>query len=158
MATEEKKKEHMMEVIGITIYGLVHGMWELFGDSSFATSGTIGDMILERAQNESGLEIQGENAQDIMTELVRLAVDELGLYQDGKATIEGDRVIIKGEKCQACPVCNNIQKSGAQPFFCAMLCMSSAAMRQGLGKKNRFVSRKYDEGTKTCTLEIQLMQ
>lgn len=158
MATEEKKKENMLEMIGITIYGLINGMWELFGDSSFATSGTIGAMMLARAQKESGLEIQGESAQDIVTELVRLAVDELGLFQGGKATLEGDRITIKGEKCSSCPICNPLQKNGVQPFSCAMLCMSTAAMQQGLGKKSRFVSRKYDEGTKTCTLEIQLMQ
>ncbi|GAP12588.1 hypothetical protein LARV_00324 [Longilinea arvoryzae] len=158
MATEEKKKENLLEMLSYTVFGLAQGMWELFGDSSFATSTTIGDMMVARAEKAAGLEVQGETPDEILTEIVRLSVDELGLMEDGKAVFTGDHITIECDHCKGCTMCNGLQSHGVQPFYCSMFCMASSALREGTGHKNRFLSRKYDEGTKTCTIEIQTMQ
>lgn len=158
MATEEKKMENLLEMMGYTVFGLAQGMWELFGDSSFATSTTIGDMMVARAEKAAGLEIQGETPEEILTEIVRLSVDEEGLMEDGKATLVGDHITLECDRCKGTSMCNTLQQHGVQPFFCGMFCMASSAMREGTGHKNRFLSRKYDAATKTCTVEIQTMQ
>lgn len=157
MATELQKKEKEEEVEAITIYGLAHGMWELFGDASFATSNTIGDLLLERMEKESGLEIQGESPEHILVELVRLFTDESDIMKAGKATINGDRITFECQKCFFTEGTKNLEKAGVQPFYCPVFNITSAAMRERMGKKNRFVSRKWDEASQTCTLEIQMM-
>ncbi len=158
MATEIQKKEKLEEIEGITVYGLATGMWELFGKSCFATSITIGDLLLARMEKESGLEIQGESPAHILVELVRLFSDKSDLIKSGKATLEGDRILFACEKCAFSRSTNELEKAGVQPFYCPVFNILSAAMRARMGKKNRFVSRKWDEATQTCTLEVQLMQ
>lgn len=158
MATEIQKKEKTEEIEAITIYGLAHGMWELFGDASFATSNTIGDVLLDRMEKESGLEIQGESPEHILVELVRLMTDESDIMKSGKATVDGDKITFACEKCFFVEGTKALNQAGVQPFYCPVFNLTSAAMRARLGKKNRFLNRKWDEATQTCTLEIQLMQ
>jgi hypothetical protein len=158
MATELQKKEKEEEIEAVTIYGLAHAMWELFGDASFATSNTIGDLLLARMERESALEIQGETPEHILVELVRLFCDESDILKGGKATIDGDRITFTCEKCFFREGTNNLEKAGVQPFYCPVFNITTAAMRQRMGKKNRFLSRKWDEASQTCTLEIQIMQ
>ena len=61
MATEDQKKERMLKVMNIAMYGLIDGLWDLFGESSFATVHSISDKILSMMEKEAGLEIAGEN-------------------------------------------------------------------------------------------------
>ncbi|TLN21080.1 hypothetical protein FDZ74_05195 [bacterium] len=158
MATEIQKKEKTEEIEGVTIFGLAHGMWELFGDASFATSIAIGDTLLARLERESGLEIQGETPEHILVELVRLFTDESEVMKSGKASLEGDRITFSCENCFFIEGTAALDKFGVQPFYCPVYNITTAAMRQRMGRKGRFVSRKWDEASKTCTLEIQLMQ
>lgn len=158
MATEIQKKERTAEIEGITIYGLAHGMWELFGDFSFATTGVIGQLLLDRMEQEAGLEINGEAPEHILTELVRLFTDEADMIHGGSATIEGDRILFSSHRCSFSDGSNALAEVGVQPFYCPIYNLTTAAMRARLDKRSRFISRKWDEETKTCVLEIQLMQ
>ena len=158
MATELEKRNKLIEVEGISIYGLTLSLWELFGEASFATSQTMGEYLLTFLEAESGLEIEGENPENILKEVTRLLSDEVGLIDSGKSSIEGDRLSISCANCGSAQISNALEAQGVQPFYCPVYTIVSSAMRERLNKKNRFVGRKWDEETKTCTIEIQLMQ
>ena len=82
MATMEQKKLRQLRLYNDIIFGFGKGLWDLFGDSAMATADAIGEDILEEMEHELGLEIQGENAEDILTEIERLLVDEYGLVKN----------------------------------------------------------------------------
>jgi hypothetical protein len=158
MATEMEKKEKLEEIEGLTIYGLALGMWELFGESSFATSQSIGEFLLTNFEAESGLEIEGETPEHILTEVARLLTDEVGLIQGGKTSMNGDTVTFTCQNCSFSKGSNALEGQGVQPFYCPVYNVTTAALRERLGKKSRFAGRTWDQATKTCTLKIQLMQ
>ena len=158
MATESEKKSKLIEMEGISIYGLTLSLWELFGEASFATSQSMGDYLLTFLEAESGLEIEGENPENILKEVTRLLTDEVGLIDEGKSEINGDRIKISCVNCGNANTSNALVAQGVQPFYCPVYSIVSSAMRERLGKKNRFAGRTWDEESKTCTLEIQLMQ
>ena len=158
MATEKEKTEKMMEIEGLTIYGLAMGMWELFGESSFAATKIIGDLLLARMETNSGLEIQGESPENILAELVRLFTDEVGMFESGNAILEGDRILLSCKNCLGAEGCSEVQGKGVQPFYCPVYSIVTAALRTRQGKQSRFISRKWDESKQACILEIQVMQ
>lgn len=158
MATEEQKKQNLNRLIGITLDSLITGMWDLFGDSSFATSKTIGEQCLAIAEKEGGVEIQGESAEHILTEIFRVATDEVGFIEGGNGKYDNGRVTLNCEKCILAQLCNKMQEKSVQPYYCYLYCLTSAAIQERVGKKNRFVSRKWDAGSKTCSIEIQVME
>ena len=155
MATEKEKTEKVMELEWLTIYGLALGMWELFGESSFAATKIIGDLILSRMEMESGLEIQGESLENILIELQRLLSDETSLFESGNTVLENDRILFSCNNCLGTSGCNELQEMDVQPFYCAVYNVVTAALRTRQGKQCRFISRKMDK--QTCVLEMQIM-
>ena len=117
MATEEQKKERLLKVFNIGMYSMISGLWDLFGESSFATAQSIGDRILSTMEKESGLEIQGENPQDIIQEITRLLVDEVGTMSDGKLTMDGNNIRLACKECFLREATGWLEADGVQPAF-----------------------------------------
>lgn len=158
MATEEQKKEHLIGVFNIAMYGMVKSLWEMFGESSFATTNAIGDQLLRTLEQESGLEIQGEDHQVILNEIVRLLVDEVGAIKSGVVKIEGDKISIACEQCFLRQATARLAADGVQPFACVPMGIAAAAMRKRLGTKHRVLGRDWDPATQTCTIHFQLVK
>ena len=157
MATEESKKERLLGVFNLLMYGLIKGLWDLFGESSFATVTAIGDQVLGMLEKESGLEIHGENPKDIITEISRLLVDEVGAIGAAQVTMKGDKVSIACTRCFLRHATVNLEAAGVQPFACVPMTLSAAAMRKRLGTKHRVLGRTWDPATETCTIHFQLV-
>ncbi len=159
MASEEQKKERLLKVFNIAMYSMIGGLWDLFGESSFATINTVGDRILQTIEKDSGLEIQGENPKDILLEVSRLLADEIGTMKSGTVTMtDGGHVTIACEKCFLRQATDLLEKDGVQPFACIPMNISAAAMRKRLGTRHRVLGRQWDKDTQTCTIEFQLIQ
>ncbi len=159
MATEDQKKERLLKVFNISMYGLIGGLWDLFGESSFATINSVGDKILETMEKESGLEIQGESPKDILLEVSRLLADEIGTMKSGKVTMTEDgKVSIACERCFLREATGWLEHDGVQPFACVPMNISAAAMRKRLNAKHRVLGRKWDAESQTCTIEFQVIQ
>lgn len=156
MATEEQKAERLVKVTNIAVYSLISGLWDLFGESSFATTQAIGDKILETLEKESGLEIHGENPQDIIQEIVRLLVDEVGTMSSGIVSINENRVSLACQKCFLREATNWLEADGVQPFACIPMNIAAAAMRKRLGIKHHVMGRTWDPDTQTCTIKFEL--
>ncbi|MCA9920878.1 MAG: hypothetical protein KC419_03400 [Anaerolineales bacterium] len=157
MATEEQKKERLLKVMNVAMYGLIEGLWDLFGESSFATVHSISDKILGMMEKEAGLELAGEDPEDIIMEVSRLLTDEFGTMSSGEPTIDGNKVSIACQDCFLRQATGWLEKDGVQPFACIPMNVTAAAMRQRLGTKHRVLGRDWDEASQTCTINFELV-
>jgi hypothetical protein len=158
MATEAEKRQRLLKVFNIGMYGMIKGLWDLFGDTSMATANSIGAMMLATVEKESGLEIAGENPEDILQEIVRLLVDEVGTMSAGTVQMNGDRVSIACKECFLREATGWLEAEGVQPFACLPMGLSAAAMRKRLGVKHRLLGRTWDADTQTCTISFALIE
>ena len=145
MASEEQKKTRQIKLFNEVIFGLCKGMWELLGEGAYATVTEIGEEILEEIEHDMGLEIQGENPEDMLTEIERLLVDELGACKKASLKIEGKRIdmVIEGDILQHSYL--DLKKEGIQPFVCPSMMIASAALRERLGLKERLIGITVDD-------------
>lgn len=157
MATEEQKKERLLKVFNIAIYGLIGGLWDLFGESSFATINTVGEQILKVMEKESGFEIAGESVKDILLETTRLLVDDLGTMSAAEVTIIDNDVSVACQDCFLREATGWLEVDGVQPFACLPMTIAAAAMKKCLGTRHHVLGRDWDEKTQTCTIHFQLI-
>lgn len=158
MVTEEQRKERLLKVFNIVIYGLIDGLWDLFGESSFATVYAVGEHLLEMLEKESGLEIAGENMEDILLEVTRLLVDEIGTMSAAEVSTKGNDVSIACQGCFLHEATGWLEADGVQPFACLPMNVAAAAVNKRLGTKHHVLGRDWDEKTQTCTIHFQLVE
>jgi len=158
MATEDQKQQRLLKVFNIGMYGMVKGLWDMFGESSFSMTNAIGDRLLSSLEKESGLEIHGESPQDILQELVRLLVDEVGTMSAGTVTINDGKVSIACQECFLREATNWLEADGVQPFACIPMGIGAAAMRKRLGVKHRLLGREWDAAKQICTINFQIVE
>jgi hypothetical protein len=157
VATEFEKKKRLLRVFNLAIYGLAKGLWDLFGESSFATTTKIGDEVLTMMEKETGLEIQGENPEDILIEINRLLVDEIGTMSDGEVKLDGNKVSMSCTHCFLRQATMDLEEQGVQPFACVPMTLAAAAMRRRLGTRHRILGREWEPETETCTISFELV-
>ncbi len=157
MATEEAKKKNLARINAMIIYGLEKGLWDLFGESALATTNLIGNGMLELLEKSMGLEITGEDPQDILTEIGRLFVDEFGIATQFDATKADDNVRFIVHNCVLMQVEEDLVKAGIKPFVCPYLNISAAAMRQRMELKAKISHFEIDTEARRCNLQFQLI-
>jgi len=157
MATEEEKKRNLARINAMIIYGLEKGLWDLLGESALAISGVVGQGMLEQMEKTMGLEIAGEEPQDILTEIGRIFVDEIGIAVKFDIVKEGDNVDFVVEKCVLMNVEKDLMAAGVKPFMCPYLNIATAAMRQRLGLKTRINEIAVDQESHRCALRFEMV-
>lgn len=157
MVTDYEKEERLVLIEGVTIFGLAHGMWDLFGEASFATSTVVGDLILKNIKMTMDLSFNGQTVESILDEIVTMFSNEINVMKAGKATFVDDKIVFTCEKCFFSRGTKGLQASGVQPFYCPAYTVISSAMNKNLGKKVRFLNRSWDEQADICTLEIKVI-
>ncbi len=157
MVTDADKKKRLLRVFNIAVYGLARGLWDLFGESSFATTQSIGDEVLAILEKEAGLEIHGETPEDILEEINRLLVDEIGTMSEGEVTMEDNIVSMACRHCFLRQATADLEEAGVQPFACVPMTIAAAAMRSRLGTRHRVLGRDWDDETETCTIRFELI-
>jgi len=158
MATEEEKKRNLARINAMIIYGLEKGLWDLFGESALATTNTVGKGMLEILEKTMGLEIAGEDAQDILTEIGRLFVDEFGIAARFDIEQTGDdEVDFIVEHCVLLRVEKDLIEAGIKPFVCPYLNIAAAALRQRLGSKTKISRFDIDVENHRCDLQFKMI-
>ncbi len=157
MATEEQKKKNLARINAMIIYGLEKGLWELLGDSALAISTRVGEGMLEEMEKTMGLEIAGEDPQDILTEIGRIFVDEIGIATNFDIDKDGDEIKMSVDHCVLLRVEKDLVNDGIQPFMCPYLNIAAAAMRRRLGTKTRISDIKADPDAHHCDLCFELV-
>ena len=133
MATDEQKKENTMQLVGITVTSLALGIWDMVGDGAYALCPAMGDQMLHLMEHRMGLEIAGENPQDVMTEIARLLVDEFGLAQRVDLDHAEEMDTMTARTCAGAPLCGAFVQNGVEPFTCIVRNVGFAALtRAGL--------------------------
>jgi hypothetical protein len=159
MATEEQKKLRQLRLFNDLVFGFGKGLYDLFGDSALATVDTIGDDILEEMEHELGLEIAGENPEDILTEIERLMVDEYGLVKSARLELNGEthEIAMTCEGCLFTKATKDLTEAGVPPYTCVPMMMASAALRTRLGKKAKFLGFKQDVEKRICQIDFRML-
>ncbi len=157
MATEEEKKRNLARINAMIVYGLEKGLWNLLGESALAVSRTVGRGMLEIMEKTMGLEIGGEEPQDILTEIGRLFVDEIGIATRFDIAAEGETVRFAVENCVLLRTEEDLIKDGIKPFMCPYLNIAAAAMQQRLGIKVRIDDIQVDIPGKRCNLCFEMV-
>lgn len=134
MATEEQKKKNIMRLMTLMIKGLAKSLYELFGESAYATMTEVGKELLEIMEKEQGLEIAGENPKDVITEIGRIFCDEMGFIESFTVAEDGKSVSLSLNKCQGWNLTQEILKTGVDvPFTCPIMNVGQAALTR-MGK------------------------
>jgi hypothetical protein len=131
MATEEEKKRQLVRVFSLMIEGLATGIYDILEDSAYALMRTVGKHILEIMQKEMGLEIEGEDPGDVLNELLRIWVDEVGFFEDAKVEKIENGWAIEGNHCKGWNLTQKILKLGVkEPFTCPVMNSLHAALEK----------------------------
>ncbi len=129
MATEDEKKRQLVKVFSMMIQGLASGIYDLFEDSAYALMKTVGKDILETMQKEMGLEISGEEPGEVLNELLRIWVDEIGMFDDAKVEETDTGWVITGNHCKGWNLTQKILATGVkEPFTCPIMNSMNAAL------------------------------
>jgi hypothetical protein len=134
MATEEQKKKNMMRLMTLMISGMAKAIYDLFGDTAFATMTEVGKTTLAIMEQEMGLEVDGENPKDVLTEIGRIFADEMGFIESFSTTEEGNVLTLTVNHCQGWDLTQSILKTGVEiPFTCPIMNVCQAALSR-MGK------------------------
>lgn len=157
MATEEEKKRNLVKLSSLVIHGLTKGLWDLLGDSANVTAKQIGSTSVKMLEKEMGFEIAGEDPNDMLMELNRIFVDELGALSDADVTVEDEKIKVTYRNCQFMKLTSDLMDEGIPPFICPFKGMSMAAMRKRLGAKTRTVKSDVNTKGKVCVHEFEIL-
>jgi len=154
----EEKKIRQLRLFNNLIFGFAKGLYDLFGDSALATVDTIGEDILEEMEHELGLEIHGEDPQDLLMEIERLLQDEYGLVKSAKLEMhpETHEIDMVCEGCLLWKATRDLQEEDIPPYSCVPMMMASAALHKRLGKKAKFLSIEQDMDKRLCDIDFRL--
>lgn len=157
MATDEQKKARQLRLCNDILFGFAKGMYDLFGESALATVDEIGEDIIEDMEHELGLEIHGENPQEILTELERLLMDEYGMCRHANLKVEEHEVDVYVEGCMFWQATADLKANGIPPYTCVPMMIAEAALHKRLGKKAHFVGITQDMEKKVCDIDFHLI-
>lgn len=156
MATEDEKKAQLVKVFSLMIEGLAKGIYDLFEDSAFALMKTVGEDLLEIMQKEMGLEISGEEPGDVLNELLRIWVDEIGFFDDANVETTDDGWVVVGNHCKGWNLTQKILDSGVKvPFTCPVMnSMNAALAKTGVRAKMQIEPLHETKGTKFTLTKV----
>jgi len=156
MATEQEKNKNLLKISSLVIHGLTKGLWDFIGEASFSTAQLIGDTAIKMLEKDMGLEINGEKPENILMELNRIFLDEIGALTEADAEVEDKKIILTFKGCLFSEMTKDIMDSGIPPFICPFMGMSMAAMRKR-GIKARVTDYNIDTDKKVCVHVFEML-
>lgn len=156
MATEEQKKQNLVRLLRLVLFGVTSGTWDLLGDTALGLSREIGVQILPVLEKEMGLEIAGETPQAVLQEVGRLFVDEFGFAKGATIAEEGDKIVMEIQACVNRKFTDDLRAAGVgSPFVCPFMCTASAVFdRLGIKARGNIVE---SAGSDISTLTFELL-
>lgn len=132
MATDLQKKENLYWLSSLTLISLASGAWNTLGESVFAMSGMMGEEILSIMEKSMGLEIAGENPEEVIMEISRIFIDEFGFCSDIDVTSNGpDHYEVKVKNCINRRFTDKLLAAGVEkPYVCPVMNACQAAFRR----------------------------
>ncbi len=157
MATDYEKKAAFAKFEALFIRELLSVLWDLLGKGALSTTYIVGDNLLKHIQKEMGLEVEGEEISDVLNELARIFIDEMGVARTFTIKQDGTEVLMEVEGCVfkkliAIP----LKERGVEPIGCPYLNIALAACRKNLQKKVRYSGGDID--TDKCVLRFSVIE
>ena len=158
MATEEQKKARMIKLFNTVIAGMAKGLYDLFGDAAIGVISPVGEEILEEMEHELGLEIHGEDPENILTEIERLLIDEYGLMKDCKIEInqETHEIDLFVQGSVLWHAVEELVDAGLPPLSCVEMMIAEAALRKRLGRKAQFKGITLDREKRIIDIDFHM--
>ena len=156
MATEDEKKRQLVKVFSLMITGLASGIYDLFEDSAYSLMSKVGKDLIDIMQKEMGFEIEGETPDEVLNELLRIWVDEIGFFESATVEKLDNGWVIKGNNCKGWNLTQKILATGVkEPFTCPVMnTMHSALEKVGVKTHMKIEPQPKVKGTKfTLTTE-----
>jgi hypothetical protein len=145
MATDEQKAQNRLKLYQVMIMGMALGVWDLIGETAKAISPKIGEQVLTVMEKEEGLEVAGETPENVLTEIGRLYVDELGSASAAELETDGNVLSLKLRNATGNELFYQLQAAGVEPFFEPVMCVGLAALAR-MGKRARVNAEPWEEG------------
>ncbi len=137
MATEQKKLENQARIAEIMLVALAAAIWDFVGESSAALSGQIGEEILNLLEKEMGVEIASEKPEDVLTEIGRVFVDELGFATAVEVKREGNCLMLIASGTITSGAVRKLQERGVTKDFVSPGLNTGLAALKRMGIKAR---------------------
>ena len=129
MASEDEKKKNVMHLMTLMIGGMAKALYDLFGETAFATMSEVGKSILTIMEDEMGLEVSSEDPKDVIMEIGRIFTDEMGFVADFRVEQDGNEIRLLVDKCAGWDLTQSILKTGVEiPFTCPIMNVGQAAL------------------------------
>ena len=129
MATEEEKNKNLIRLMNLMIAGMAKTLYDMFGDSAFAAMSEVGKTILEIMEKETGLQVTGEDPQEVLAKVGQIFVAEMGFVESFSATRAGKELTVTVHECQGWELTQSILKTGVEvPFTCPIMNVCQAAL------------------------------
>ncbi len=142
----------------IVVYGLQKVLWETLGEGSLAFTSLIGEEVLKVLENEAGLKVEGDGAQDLLNNIGQIFVEKIGLAKSFSSKIDGDTVNMEVEGCYFFNVEEMLAKNNIKPFVCPFMNASTYAMRRNLNVRSKINDVTIDVPSKKCTMQFQMLR
>jgi hypothetical protein len=130
MATEDAKAANYTRMMELMVGGLTMGIWEMVGESSNTLSPGIGQQILGMVEKQFGMEIAGEKPEDLMTELGRIFIDEMGFAKDVKVERKDNFINVVMTDSLGARGTAMASQMGMSPFYHPYLCAGLACLKR----------------------------
>ncbi|MEN8141034.1 MAG: hypothetical protein ABFR97_07410 [Thermodesulfobacteriota bacterium] len=149
MATEEQKKANMMRLMTLMVGGMAKALYDLFGETAYATMAEVGKSLLTIMEDEMGLELDNDNPEAVIMEIGRIFSDEMGFVADFTVKTDGDEITLLVDRCAGWNLTQSIVKLGVDvPFTCPIMNVGQAALlKMGKHARKQIVPREEVRGS-----------
>ena len=149
MATEEQKKESQIRMLKMIVGAMSKALFDLLGETAFAVMGGVGDEYLNVMEKEMGLEIAGETPKDVMMEVGRIFVDEIGYINSFKIEEKDNEIDMLINGCHGYDLSKKLLSQGVNVLPCPLMNIcSSAFKRMGKPVRKKVAPRIKEKGSK----------
>jgi hypothetical protein len=155
MATDQEKSSRREVMLGTLVFGITYGVWEMMEDSATALTPTIGKSLLPMLEARLGLKIAGEKPADVLTEVGRIFVDELGWAKGCTVTATEKAITINLTDAMDSEQMAEMAAKGMKFFSHPVMCTGVGALTR-MGVKCR-PSVTADAAAKTETITFELL-
>jgi hypothetical protein len=154
--SEEQKYQMLLKVYNRFLYGLISGLWQLFGESSFATVREISSKLLSNLEEEGLVQIKGSNTNEVLNESAQI-LTAVGLISKGDFSVdENGKVSLGCHQCALTEVTKKLEAENIQPFACFPMLFTTAGLAKQTGAKFQLLGRKFEPEKEICTVEFMI--
>ena len=137
MITEEKKNRNLMRLMNLMIAGMAKTLYDMFDETAFAAMSEVGKTTLEIMEQETGLQVDEKEPEEVLDKIGRIFVEKMGFIESFTLSRNRNELTLTVNQCQGWDLTQSILKTGVEvPFTCPIMNVCQAALIR-MGKPAR---------------------